>query len=340
MDTSHPGIAFLVEHAGPIIRYRMARDWGVHGGESRDGLLRRVLETDEVARWLGNLGGRDAHGSKDTCAENGLAKLIEYGLDASVPAFDARARPYLEMLRPSPWDIPSDTLGPFLIAAGYGQLPAVRTWFLERLAVLARTAEDGDYDIYAPEQKARRVPKAWRGRRIYKPAYWTGERRLPSIYDLYALAYWAPESASQATAVERVIAFLADPRYQATPGGYLWNTDRNTCYAAGRAWLACLDPQRTVLFLTLAARFPICHGQPWFRETLRNLVAFRTDRGTTIWPSDFLTEKRNSYYTYGGGHMGLGENRRRRIWREIESTFRMLEIERLMQTGPAAAISS
>ena len=37
------------------------------------------------------------------------------------------------------------------------------------------------------------------------------------------------------------------------------------------------------------------------------------------------------YDLYGGAHMGLGENRRARKWREIESTFRMLNIRRLME---------
>jgi len=46
-------------------------------------------------------------------------------------------------------------------------------------------------------------------------------------------------------------------------------------------------------------------------------------------------EQRNRYYLYCGAHMGLGENRRTRRWREIESTFRMLNIKRLMSTdGP------
>jgi len=36
-------------------------------------------------------------------------------------------------------------------------------------------------------------------------------------------------------------------------------------------------------------------------------------------------------HMYQGAHMGLGENRRKRDWIEIESTFRVLNIQRLMK---------
>ena len=76
---------WLIDNAGPIVRWRAVRDLGLIVNESHNDLLDSVIATDEVQRWLGNLGGRQIHGSKDTCAENAMAKLVEYGLRAGNP---------------------------------------------------------------------------------------------------------------------------------------------------------------------------------------------------------------------------------------------------------------
>ena len=100
---------------------------------------------------------------------------------------------------------------------------------------------------------------------------------------------------------------------------------------AGRAWLACLTPERLVLFLELAARFAPARRSQWFKTALADLERHRTEKGTYRFPGEYLKEKRNSYYIYQGAHMGVGENRRKRDWIEIESTFRVLNVQRLMK---------
>ena len=105
------------------------------------------------------------------------------------------------------------------------------------------------------------------------------------------------------------------------------------CHAAGHVWLACWEPQRTVLFVELAARFESARRSEWFYTALADLEKHRTDEDTCRFPWEYLREKRNSDYIYQGAHMGLGENRRKRSWTEIESTFRMLNIKRLMREG-------
>ena len=331
MKGAEPAVEWLLANAGPILRWRMQQDWEPESSRPQEDLLACVMASPEVRRWLGNLGGRRIHGSKDTDAENAMAKLVEYGLRAGIPAFDAKMLPYAERMNDKPWDILSDTAGPFLIAAGYADHPKVRSWFCQRLDALYQKARLRDFDFYAPPDEAQRVPSAWRGKPIYKPVYHTGPLRLPSCYDLYAIAHWPHATEDGARKIRKVIAFLSDPRFQETPGGYLWDTQRNTCYAAGRTWLACLNEERKVLFLELTARFAECRRQPWFRNALAGLEAHRTDRGTYCFPADCLKEKPDSYYIYTGAHMGLGENRRKRVWRENESTFRMLTIVRLME---------
>ncbi|MHB1356958.1 MAG: hypothetical protein ACYCZF_13400 [Anaerolineae bacterium] len=326
----HLALEWLYAHAGPVIRYRMVRDWAFPAPETPSDLLDQVLSLRETHRWLDNLGGQLVHHSRDTAAENAAAKLISFGLRAGIPAFDAKMLPYADKVNTTPWDIFSDVIAPFLITAGYSSHPNVAEWFHTRLEQLEETARRGDFEIYLPSDEAALVPKAWQGKPIYKDIYYSGNSRLPSIYDLLALTYWPSAGNAEACAIIEIIAYLCDPRFQSTPGGYLWNLVRNTCYAAGRGWLACLTEVRKVLFLELTARFTDCREKSWFKETLAEFDACATPQGTFLFPAKYLTEKRDSYHLYNGAHMGLGEDRRQPTWREIESTFWMLQIRYLM----------
>jgi hypothetical protein len=70
---STESLQWLFDRSGPIIRWRLVRDFGLTSDESDAALLEQVLGTDEVRRWLHNLGGERIHGSKDTDAENPMA---------------------------------------------------------------------------------------------------------------------------------------------------------------------------------------------------------------------------------------------------------------------------
>jgi hypothetical protein len=317
-------IEWLLENAGPIIRWRLVMDFGLGVPlKEVDALRKAVLETDDVRRWLSNLGGRAIHGSKDTNVENAMAKLVEYGLRAGIPEFDDKMLPYAEK-----GGLAEDC---FLIAAGYARHEGVANRFRKRLAALHRTVSSMDYDLYLSDGDAQDVPKAWRGKLIYRPELgWDDKLPLPSCYDLYAMAHWEHGAKEERRRIDDVLSYICEPAFQSTPGGYLWDRKKNTCYSAGRACLACLNPERTVLFLELFARFGAARETSWFRSALSELEQCRTDRGTYVFPADLLKEKRNSYYIYQGAHMGLGENRRKRSWLEVESTFRMLNINRLM----------
>ena len=317
-------IDWLFAQAGPIIRWRLVENFDCSMSKREaDKLRKEVMATAEVIRWLANLGGRTIHGSKDTDAENAMAKLIEYGLRADIPEFDAKMLPYA-----AKGDQAADC---FLIAAGYGRREDVGTRFRERLSALHNTALRCNYDLYLPREDTRHVPKAWREKLIYRPEFgWDNLLPLPSCYDLYAMAHWEASSKTEEQKIDDIIRYVSDPLFQSTAGGYLWDREKNRCYAAGRVCLACLNPERLVLFLELFAKFSMARKTLWFQDALSKLEQWRTVRGTYIFPSDYLKEKRNSYYIYQGAHMGLGENRRCRDWVEIESTFRMLNIERLM----------
>jgi hypothetical protein len=322
---------WLFAHAGPIIRWRLVRDFAYPlPRRDMEALREAVLATDEVRRWLAKLGGSHVHGSRDTDAENGMAKLVECGLRAGIREFDAKMLPYVGLADPM-----ADA---FLIAAGYGGQRALADRFRERLGRLHDTAVRGSYDLYLTAEEASAVPRAWRGKPIYRPEF--AQDNVPSCYDLYALAHWRSRSEAEQGMIENVVAYLSHPEFQNTVGGYLWDRDRHRCYAAGRTWLACLTPERLVLFLELTARFASARRRAWFSEALAGLEEHRTENRTYCFPPELLKERRDSYYIYAGAHMGLGESRRRRQWLEIESTFRMLNIKRLMGAQEAGSSGS
>ena len=55
-----------------------------------------------------------------------------------------------------------------------------------------------------------------------------------------------------------------------------------------------------------------------------------------LFPKSFLPDKKG-YYNYSGTFMGLGENRRRKIAMELESTFRVFIIRKNMVLSCAAS---
>ncbi|MFP4106589.1 MAG: hypothetical protein ACLFVU_10925 [Phycisphaerae bacterium] len=318
---------WLFANAGPIIRWRLVQDHGYPVSNAEGAALRdALLATKEVQRWLGNLGSRAVHGSADTNAENAMAKLVEYGLRAGMPQLDQKMLPYIDMGH--------EFADCFLVAAGYGEHKLLADRFAKRLAALHRTAKHGDYDFYLSPAEACDVPKAWRDKPIYRPEFSWGNEGLPvpNCCDLYALAHWQPANKTEQCQIEDVMAYICHPSFQATTGGYFWNRRKHSYSAARKACLACLTPQRLVLSVELFARFAQARESDWFRRALADLEQYRTTRDTYIFPRDYLREQRNCYYLYGGSHMGLGENRRQRAWVEIESTFRMLTIQRLMRT--------
>ena len=323
--------AWLFTQGNPILRYRTAVDLLPDtAGIDRGKLLQDALNTDEVGRWLDNLAkSRNIHGSKDTDAENALAKLLEYGLTRDVAAFDAGVKA-LTQAHLGIWD--PFVLTPFLLRAGYVDHPFVTDWHSLRLEKLRLTAERGDYNFYLDPGQTARVPSAWRGKPVYKDEFGhAAGYSMPTCYDFYALAYCPPLDVAHLTEKrETVVAYLSDPRFQSTAGGYGWDRIKKRCYAAGRVFLACAEPARLVLFLELGAGFAAARRSAWFQTGLAALERYRTPRGTYCFPPGLLCEK-SGPHLYAGSHMGLGENRRSPGVMELESTFRMLMIRKRME---------
>jgi hypothetical protein len=327
-------VDWLITASNPILRYRAARDLAPgYPPAGLEQLRQEAAAAPETLRWLGNLRcSTNVHGSRDVDGENALAKLLEYGFDRSLPAFDAGVQSLLENRIEQPWD--RYILPPFLIHAGYIEHPLARDWFDQRIDTLYQNALKGNYDFYLDPAEAVCAPPAWRGKPIYRDE--VGHEAaypIPTCYDLYALAYCPalPDIPDLNGKMETITAYLSDRRFQTTIGGYGWNKSHGRCYAAGRAFLACAEQSRLTLFLELGARFSSVRQSAWFRKGLALLESCRTPLGRYCFPPELMMEKAGSFI-YGGCHMGLGENRRKAQALELESTFRMLYIRKRMDS--------
>jgi hypothetical protein len=74
-------------------------------------------------------------------------------------------------------------------------------------------------------------------------------------------------------------------------------------------------------FADFIVRYPLVLKLKWFSNLLDYFEKYKTENETYIFPKEWLPEKPG--YAVGGFHMSFGENRRKKTWLEIESTFYM-----------------
>ena len=233
----------------------------------------------------------------------------------------------------------------FLCRCGYADDQRIRAFYTSYLPAIARIAEDQLFDIYAGECELVGLPGAWRGKPIVRPAVMRSYY-LIKTYDLLVLARFPPQIADGASRarLDRIIEYVLDPRAQSFHRGYgySWNKERRRCYHWGYSphlpGYGGFEPDRLgkaqslVQRLLLLACFSAGRRSDWLRAAVEHLEGFRTETGTYAFPASYLMEQPSGYYIHGA-YMGLGENRCKRQWREIESTFRMLELRRLCGSG-------
>jgi hypothetical protein len=342
---------WLLEHAGPTVRYRTAAELlDDPSAVDLERLERDLLASPLVKRWLPRLAAGEFHSMKNTAFENAMNKLVDLGLRAGMKPLDHRAAHFRKWLtaearRREHWgDKVIAAAG--LLRAGYPVEEPVTGFLRWRLDDLQKTCRKGAYDIYLDEDGYADIPRSLRGKRFLKPEFATaGEVRLPWIHDMYWLAHFPADARDATTArkIAAIVRYVLDPGYQAIQDGYGWMSvalpgQARHHYAIG--WSAhlpdCGKPDlghrqraRLVQRVELMAHFPAAWKMPLFQRGLAHLEAHRTERGTYLFSRDYLKEQLNGYWVTGAC-MGLEENRRPAGAIEVESTFRMLKIKRLM----------
>lgn len=341
-------LRLLLEEGGPIIRYLAAAEFLPVEARSDNHLPERdLLESQEVRTWLDNLSSaatprirpNTIHGGADTCYENAMGKLVQYGLHAGMPEFDERTAPFRQWLSEFPGNekyvfgsFYAAVVASFLAMAGYRDDAVIRV-LQERLSITHRFCSQERYDIYVSKDGFRSVPKTWADVPLVDPALYPGENWcLPWIYDFsgyVALMDSLPDDTLISGMVDTVIGYVFRPEYQSLRDGYGIVTDGKGRFW-GMGWSvhlpefsgAPLEKATSGLLGRLVAMAPygVARNRAWFRDGIARLASFRTPKGTFLFPRELLPEKKNTYWI-GGTHCGLGENRRAPKWIELESTY-------------------
>jgi len=328
---------WLLNTAAPVIRYRTLTEL-MH--ETNHVLLQDALtavlalpQTQQRLSLLSNLDFNNTHGANSTCLENVLPMLGDLGLHYGMEVFNNATKNIA--------DISATVLGddydklvayPFLLRSKF-PIAELLDFTIARINTIYDFTRHMDFDIYDDIAGYKSVPKTFQDRPIIKPSIAPGwdEIKLPLIYDIVAMAtaYKLVSTEIQAK-IDNIIEYVISPKYDivepmygiicTAPRKYKamgWDCKKpfndNQCYSNPNL-------QRLLLY----ANFPTAVKSAWFQNAIDYLTQYKTAAGTYIFPKEYLIEKDCNWVL--GTRMSLAENRRKKQWAEMESTFYMLKL--------------
>jgi len=278
------------------------------------------------------------HGSFDFCLENALPKVVQLGLHGGMEQVVDAVSFYA-----NPNNFNDAQL--FLMA----NIPNEKAWnhMLVRLDQIYDFTKQGNYDIYISEEEKKKltaIPQRWKDKKFINPALSKGDYSYPLIYDITGLyRFYDLKNPDIDKKIDNVVNYIStdefhnkisdgygiliagnyasgnpkyhsmgwDPKYPGwfDPAGYI---------ERGGARIGAGVPA-LLFFAQNIVKYPAALKTKWFGGLLESLDKYKTDSGTHVFPAKWLDESRG--YAVGGHHLSFGENRRKKNWAEIESTF-------------------
>lgn len=357
---------WLMDNAGPAIRYRTARELiGMDNCSTElKALSGAIADMPEVTKCIENIRQPNnakevIHGSSDICFENAMARAINLGLHKGMHQLDEVAKPWINYVDglvankftenytpavPHPRKcFEAIIVAGLLLKAGYDD-EAVISFMLASLKDLSEFTGRRDYDLYmADTSSLKGMPNNFKGRPVIKQELYMEKGYLyPLIYDIVGLSgLYALGIDDVDRSIGNVISCILTPEFhRSVVHGYgVLVTGPRKYYGMG--W----DPKapgffnidseirgNQLLYMTYQyAPYPDAVKTSWFSRAMEHLESFCTEKGSYRFPSKYLPEATS--YAVTGGHMGLGENRRNKSALEVESTFWMMKVKRLAGLG-------
>ncbi len=239
----------LYDISNPIIKYNIDKEWYRKEGISIEHYI--SFEEEPLNYWLNVYNLKKIHGRKDCTYENSIAKLLDFGLTRENNVFD---KLYSYLLEDKHWhqDFSFDGIlmktvkYPFLIRAGYWNNKNVNSFFMNRLEKIEKTIKKYGY--------------VFEGSRKYKDQFvfeFVNQlESLPTIYDLYAYAYYPKNDTNITNRIEKIIEYILDEKYQQIPKkAYIYDSNKKRYYAVGNVYHACMIEGRKLLYLYLLSHF-------------------------------------------------------------------------------------
>lgn len=357
---------WLLENGGPAIQLRMSALQNSSNVEKdTDHAVSALLDIDEVHSVLNYLDGfqtpnRDKktlehliHYYKDTCIENFFPLIMDMGFHAGIPIFDEKMSSvkdlfrYLVALANESVHCYNYTimLHRFFFMSGFS-FPEVIASMEDRLDAIHKVAQEKLFDIYQDDRKLPKKPPVWADVGVLKdelnPFSLNVEKPLPTIYDIWSLAYYTDTCTDmeKAQKINDIVAYIFDPEFQKIREGYglIWVESRRRYHACG--WSPTLPfyeieghPAQSVPYplldcLDFMSHFKTVHQSKWFHDCLNHLEQYKTEKGTYIFPKAYLHKKYIDKAFLNEKNLSLKRNERELLKRELVSTMKMVEIYR------------
>ncbi|MCL2372984.1 MAG: hypothetical protein FWC78_06245 [Defluviitaleaceae bacterium] len=331
---------WLLNNAEPVVRYRTLVELLAIDDEALlQNTMSALLTLPQTQKRLSLLHALDyskTHGSGMTNLENVLPMLNDFGLYYGMLAFDSEIK-NIEDVATIVSNNKYDKLiaYPFLLRSKF-PIDGLIDFAVERANKIHEFTQHMDFDIY-DDPKNHKTPKAFHGRPIIKPSIAydaiSGEVniKLPLIYDIVMFAeVYNHVSINTQSKIDNIINYILSPGYDVVVPMYgIIPAPSRRYYAMG--W-DCKKPfndrhnysNQNLHRLLLYSCFPTAVRNTWFTNAINYLLQYKTQSGTFIFPKEYLVEKDCNWVL--GTHMSLAENRRKRQWLEVESTFYMLKL--------------
>jgi hypothetical protein len=310
----------LYKIAGPVIRYRIDSELL----EKTDCFINDYYNSDEpeIKYWLSVHRKNKIHGKDDVCFENAISKLLDYGFSKEDDRFHDTFKYLLDDLYWTNKDFNQIIIYPFLIRAGYHSEKNIHSYFRHRLEIIENTIDEVGYDFQ--EMGKAHIKKYENEFRFINE--WI-EKPLPTIYDVYAYAYYPKNDELINKKIEKIIKYILNDKFQRIPNNaYVYDKKKKRYYAAGSVYHACLKEERKLLNILLFSNFPAIKTYQPLIDEIKGLLQKRTNDGLFLFDKEMVKEQKNKYLIYSGAHMGLAENRKQKDAIKIESSFWMLKI--------------
>ena len=355
---------WLLEQGGPAIRLRMSTlQNSSNFGNDTDNSVSELLAIDEVHTILNNLDGfqtldRDKktlehliHYYKDTCIEKFFPLIIEMGFKVGIPIFDEKMAPVINLFKylyayanESEYCFYySLMLHRFFFISGC-LFPEVIESLEKRLNAINKAAKENIFDIYQDEKSLPKKPKIWDEIGVLKnelnPFTFSADKPLPTIYDIWSLAYYTNlcTYTEKTKKINDIVTYILDPEFQKIREGYglIWDETLRIYHSCG--WSPTLPlyeienrpiqscPYPLLDYLDFMSYFKIAHKSKWFHDCLNHFEQFKTEKGTYIFPKEYLRKKYIDKAFLNETNMSLKRNERELLKCELVSTMKMVEI--------------
>jgi len=320
--------------------------------QAAKGIEQELLENAVVKLWLKNLKPETPpqhwsmeHGSFDFCFENALLKSVQLGLHCGLPQVIDAVKYYAEkseavshrgVYRRNKLGIVEN----LLMLADY-ENEALKTYISGSLNEMYDFVSKNNYNIYIGDEERdnlKAVPAVWKDRKFIKRSL-VDEYGFcyPLIYDIVGLHKLYRMNPDMDEKINAIIEYISTDEFHSMISdsyGILISSDKKY-HSMGwdpkypgwfdvAGYMENVSASKLLFFAQYITKYPVSRKTKWYGCLLEYLDKYKTERGTYEFPAAWLKEKPG--YAVQGNHLSYGENRKKKNWREIESTFFILTL--------------